>query len=239
VPDDSVALEPGVKLSILMPVYNEASTVAAAVKRVINAEYPCETEVIVVDDGSTDGTPQALTGLAEPQVRLISHPTNRGKGAAIATAAQHASGDYMIVCDADLEYDPEEIALLLRPVLSGESTVVYGTRAFGAHNSFSFWFVLGNKIVTLAANVLFNCYLSDLETCYKLVPLDVFRQLRIKSSGFGLEAELTGKLLRRRTRIFEVPITYRARGREEGKKITWRDGVQALWILLKVRLGAS
>ena len=138
--------------------------------------------------------------------------------------------------DADLEYDPNDIPKLLAPVLDGRAEVVYGNRTFGSHSSFSFWYVLGNKLVTTAANMLFNCYLGDLETCFKLMPLDLYRALDIHSRGFGMEAEVTGKLLRRRVRPYEVPITYAARSREEGKKITWRDGVHALWILLVERV---
>ena len=161
---------------------------------------------------------------------------NAGKGAAIRTAAQHATGDYMIVVDADLEYAPEEVPMLLAPVLSGHAQVVYGTRTFGSHTAYSFWYVVGNKAVTMAANVLFDCWLSDLETCYKLMPLELYRDLAITSQGFGMEAEITGKLLRRGIRPYEVPISYKARSREEGKKLTWRDGVEALWILSRERV---
>jgi hypothetical protein len=142
----------------------------------------------------------------------------------------------MVILDADLEYDPEDIPKLLEPVLDGRSTVVYGSRTFGSHSAYSFWYVMGNKGLTTAANVIFNSYLSDLETCFKLMPLAMFRDLKIRSAGFGMEAEITGKLLRRRIRPYEVPISYRARTREEGKKITWRDGVEALWILLRERV---
>jgi glycosyltransferase involved in cell wall biosynthesis len=161
---------------------------------------------------------------------------NRGKGAAIRTAAAAATGDFMMPFDADLEYQPEDIPALLKPVLSGEADVVYGSRTFGSHSAYSFWYVMGNKFVTTAANVLFNAYIADLETCFKLMPLDLFRSLNVTSDGFGMEAEVTGKLLARRIRPFEVPVTYRARSREAGKKITWRDGVQAVWILARIRL---
>jgi len=225
------------KLSILMPVYNERATLAAAVKEVLNVSFPCEIELVIVDDGSTDGTRDLYQGLSDdPRVRVLLHERNQGKGAAIATAAAAAAGDYVIMCDADLEYSPAEIPALLAPVLAGDAEVVYGTRTFGAHNSYSFVYVLGNKGVTLWANLLFNCYLSDLETCFKLIPTDLFRQLRIKQTGFGMEAEVTGKLLRRGVRPYEVPITYKARTREAGKKLTWRDGVDAVFILLKTRL---
>jgi dolichol-phosphate hexosyltransferase len=223
------------KLSILMPVYNEVETVQAAAKRVLGVNYPCEIELIVVDDGSSDGTHEKLAQISDDRVIPHRHPVNQGKGAAIRTASQLATGDYMIICDADLEYRPEEIPHLLKPVLEGEAEVIYGTRTFGSHTSYSYWYVMGNKAVTTAANVLFNSYISDLETCFKLMPLQLYRSLDVRSRGFGMEAEVTGKLLRRGIRPFEVPITYRARRRDEGKKITWKDGVEALWILVRVR----
>jgi len=227
------------KLSILVPVYNEAGTVTATLKRILEVDYPCEIEVVVVDDGSADATGGLLAGVCDERVRVETHRINRGKGAAIKTAAREATGDYMIICDADLEYSPEEIPSLIMPVLSGEATVVYGTRSFGSHNAYSFWYVMGNKGVTLAANLLFNAYISDLETCFKLLPTELYRELDVRSAGFGMEAELTAKLLGRGIRPYEVPISYRARSREEGKKLTWRDGVEALWILGKHRLAAS
>jgi glycosyltransferase involved in cell wall biosynthesis len=224
------------KLSILMPVYNEAKTIEVAVKRVLGVTYPVDFELVIVNDGSSDGTADALAAIADSRVRVISHDRNRGKGAAIRTAAEAASGDYMIICDADLEYSPEEIPGLLAPVIAGEAEIVYGTRTFGSHSSFSFWYVMGNKFVTNFANVLFNSYISDLETCFKLMPLDLYRRLDIKSAGFGMEAEATGKLLRMGYRPYEIPISYRARGREQGKKITAWDGVEALWIITRTRM---
>jgi glycosyltransferase involved in cell wall biosynthesis len=228
-----------VKLSILMPVYNEEACVAEAVKQALDVKYPCEVELVVVDDGSRDATAQILAGVDDARVRVFTHPRNQGKGAAVRTALTHATGDYMVMLDADLEYDPEDIPRLLEPVLDGRATVVYGNRSFGSHSSFSFWYVMGNKAVTTAANVLFNCYLGDLETCFKLMPVSLYRSLDVRSAGFGMEAEVTGKLLRRRVRPYEVPISYRARTREEGKKITWRDGVEALWILSRERARCS
>jgi dolichol-phosphate hexosyltransferase len=225
-----------VKLSILVPVYNEARTVQAVIKRVLDVEFPCPVEVVIVDDASTDGTAEILAHLEDARLVKLRHAVNRGKGAAIRTAVAAASGQFMVPLDADLEYQPEEIPQLLEPVLSGEAEVVYGSRGFGSHASYSFWYVMGNKAVTTVANVLFNAYIADLETCFKLLPLELMRSLRITSEGFGMEAEITGKLLARRIRPFEVPITYRARSREAGKKITWRDGVEAVWILSKIRL---
>ncbi len=224
-----------VKLSVLVPVYDEAQTVLAALGRILAVAYPCEVEVVVVDDGSTDATPDLLAGLSDPRLRVVTHPVNRGKGAAIRTAADQATGDYMIIVDADLEYHPEEVPSLLAPVLSGEAEVVYGTRTFGSHTAYSFWYVMGNKTVTMAANVLFDCWISDLETCFKLLPLPLYRSLQVQADGFGMEAEVTAKVLARGIRPFEVPITYQARSREEGKKLTWKDGVEALWILSRER----
>jgi len=226
-----------VKLSILMPVYNEAKTVQRVVKRVLDVSFPCQVEVVIVDDASTDGTAEIIDRLHDERLIKLRHPANRGKGAAIRTAAAAASGDFVVPLDADLEYQPEEIPALLEPVLSGEAEVVYGSRMFGSHSAYSFWYVMGNKAVTTVANVLFNAYIADLETCFKLMPLDLLRSLNITSDGFGMEAEITGKLMALRIRPFEVPITYRARSREAGKKITWRDGVQAVWILARIRLG--
>ncbi|BCB76322.1 glycosyltransferase family 2 protein [Phytohabitans flavus] len=220
-----------------MPVYNEARTIEVAVKRVLGVTYPVDFELVIVNDGSSDGTAEALAAIDDVRARVITHERNRGKGAAIRTAAESASGDYMIICDADLEYSPEEIPGLLAPVIAGEAEVVYGTRTFGSHSSFSFWYVMGNKFVTTFANVLFNCYISDLETCFKLMPLELYRRLDIKSAGFGMEAEATGKLLRMGYRPYEIPISYRARGREQGKKITAWDGIEALWIILRMRVG--
>jgi glycosyltransferase involved in cell wall biosynthesis len=226
-------------LSILMPVYNEAATVAASVKRVLDVDYPCDFELVLVEDGSTDGTADLLREMHDERLSIHFHGGNRGKGAAIRTAAQHAIGDYMIICDADLEYAPEEIPDLLRPVLVGDAEVVYGTRTFSSNTAFSFWYVMGNRAVTLAANILFNSYISDLETCFKLMPLSLYRELDIRSAGFGMEAELTARLLARGVRPFEVPIQYKARSREDGKKLTWKDGVEALGILTRERVSAA
>lgn len=225
------------KLSVLVPVYNEAPTVETALKRILDVGYQCDVEVVVVDDGSVDGTADVLARLSDPRLSVHAHDRNRGKGAAIRTAAAAATGDYMIICDADLEYAPEEIPTLLAPILAGDATIVYGTRTFGSHTAFSFWYVMGNRLVTLAANVLFDSYISDLETCFKLLPLPLYRELEVESAGFGMEAEVTAKILKRGLRPFEVPISYRARRREEGKKLTWRDGVEALWILSRIRFG--
>jgi glycosyltransferase involved in cell wall biosynthesis len=224
------------KLSILMPVYNEEERLRRALKESLAVDYPCEIELVVVNDGSTDGTAAILAAETDRRLCAISHPRNLGKGSAIRTAVDAASGDYMVILDADLEYDPSDIPRLLRPVLDGKATVVYGNRTFGGHTAYSFWYVMGNKGLTLAANILFNSYIGDLETCFKLMPLELYRSLDIRSRGFGIEAEVTGKLLRRRIRPYEIPISYTARTREQGKKITWRDGVEALWILARERV---
>ena len=223
------------KLSILMPVYNEEARLPEALKQALAVDYPCDIELVIADDGSRDGTGEILSRVDDARVQVVTHPRNQGKGAAIRSAAVHASGDYMVILDADLDYDPQDIPRLLAPVLDGRAEVVYGNRTFGNHSSFSFWYVMGNKGVTTAANMLYNCYLGDLETCFKLMPLALYRSLDIKSKGFGMEAEVTGKLLRQQIRPYEVSISYRARSREEGKKITWRDGVEALWILGRER----
>lgn len=228
---------PAVKLSILMPVYNEVATLVAAVDRVLAVEFPVPTELVIVDDGSDDGTRDLYPRWRGDQ-RVVIHEkaTNGGKGSAIRKGAELATGDYVIMCDADLEYAPEEIPSLLAPVLRGAAEVVYGTRTFGSHNAYSYLYVLGNRGVTTTANLLFNCYLSDLETCFKLLPLDLYRRLDVRSGGFGMEAEITGKLLRAGFRPYEVPVSYAARSREQGKKLTWRDGVQAVWILARERV---
>jgi glycosyltransferase involved in cell wall biosynthesis len=225
-----------VKLSILMPVYNEEARVADAVKQALDVSYPCEVELVIVDDGSRDATAEILRGLDDPRLTIVIQPRNQGKGAAIRKAAETARGEYMVILDADLEYDPQDIPKLLAPVLDGKAEVVYGNRSFGSHSSFSFWYVMGNRAVTTYANMLFNCYIGDLETCFKLMPLALYRSLDVKSRGFGMEAEVTGKLLRSGVRPYEVPISYRARTREEGKKITWKDGVEALAILARERV---
>ena len=224
------------KLSILMPVFNESATLLQAVKRVLDVDYPCEVELVAVDDGSSDDSLALLRGFHDDRLRVLAHERNRGKGAAIRTASEAAAGDYLIICDADLEYRPEEIPTLLAPVIAGDATVVYGTRSFGSHNAYSYWYVMGNRGVTLAANLLFNCYISDLETCFKMMPTALYRQLDVRAAGFGMEAQVTARLLKSGYRPYEVPISYRARSREEGKKLTWRDGVEALWILGRERL---
>jgi dolichol-phosphate hexosyltransferase len=224
-------------LTIVVPVYNEAERIRPALDRLVKTELPLQTEILVVDDGSSDGSSELISDLVESgAINLIRHERNRGKGAAVRTGIENASGDLLTICDADLEYDPDDYAKLLQPILDGDTQVVYGTRTFGAHTAFSFWYVLGNRVVNLWASFLFNTWLSDVETCFKMAPVEVWRSLGIKSNGFGLEAEATGKILRTGHVIYEVPISYRARTRMQGKKLQWTDGVAALWILLRQRL---
>ena len=224
-------------LTIVMPVYNERATLRVALDRLLAVEMPVSTEIVVVDDGSTDGCIETIEDLvASGAVTLYVQDPNQGKGAALQRGIAEANGDLLTVLDADLEYDPQDFPALLQPVLDGDARVVYGARSYGGHAAYSFWFVLGNKMLALWASFLFDAWLTDIETCLKVAPTDYWRKVDLKSNGFGIEAELTGKLLAMDERIFEVPISYRARGREEGKKIQWTDGVAALWILLRIRV---
>lgn len=224
-----------------MPVFNERATVDAAIDQILGTEYPIdELELVIVDDGSTDGTAELLARRAgDSRVTLVSHERNAGKGVAVQTALQHASGTYAAIMDADLEYDPSDIGKLLEPLLAGEVDVVYGTRGFESHSAFSFWYVMGNKGVTLAANLLFNCYLGDIMTCHKVMRTDIFHSLQLRSRGFDIEPEITGKLLASGHQIYEVPVRYQARGRAEGKKLTALDGLRVLRMLIECRLGAG
>jgi glycosyltransferase involved in cell wall biosynthesis len=205
---------------------------------VLDAELPIDDfELVIVDDHSVDGTREWLLAQDFPShVRLLLHDRNRGKGAAIATALQHAEGTYATIMDADLEYDPQQIAPLLRPLLEGEAEAVYGVRGFEAHSAFSFWYVVGNKAVTLATNVLFNTWLSDIMTCMKVLPTALWREFALRERGFAFEAELTARLVNAGVRIYEVPITYQARSREAGKKLTAADGFRVLRTLIRTRV---
>jgi glycosyltransferase involved in cell wall biosynthesis len=224
-------------LSILMPVYNERERVERAIAEVLATDLPSEFELIVVDDGSTDGTREILRGADwDGRVRLFEHPENRGKGAAIQTALAEARGEYSAIFDADLEYDPADLALLMPPLLDGRSNACFGVRAFDGYTSHSFLFVLGNKGVTLACNIMFNVYLHDIMTCHKMIRTDIFRSLSLQSAGFAIEPEITARLVQRKERIFEVPVHYRARATEEGKKLTALDGFRVLGTLLRCRL---
>jgi dolichol-phosphate hexosyltransferase len=227
-------------LSILMPVYNERPRVEEAIREVLATTLPDEFELIVVDDGSTDGTREILQGGSwDERVRLLEHPENRGKGAAVQTALAHARGEYAAIFDADLEYDPADLALLMPPLLDGRSKACFGVRAFDGYTSHSFLFVLGNRGVTLACNVLFNVYLHDIMTCHKMIRTDVFRALPLRSAGFSIEPEIAARLVQRGERIFEVPVHYRARSNEEGKKLTAVDGFRVVGTLLRCRFSPA
>ena len=225
-------------LTVIMPMFNERATLRAAAERMLKTELQLPVELVVVDDGSTDGSAETVADLADGErLRVLHHRRNRGKGAAIRTGIAAANGDIITILDADLEYDPSDFRKLLEPILSGDATVVYGTRSFGAHTAYSFWYVIGNKVLALWASFLFNTWLSDVETCFKMAGTSVWRNLGLRSDDFGIEAEMTGRVLRSGHRIYEVPIAYRARTRLEGKKLSWTDGVRALWILFRIRLG--
>jgi glycosyltransferase involved in cell wall biosynthesis len=227
-------------LSILMPVFNERERVQAAIAQVLAADLPDTFELVIVDDGSTDGTREILrTGDWDARVRVIEHPRNAGKGAAVRTALREARGDLSCIFDADLEYDPRDLALLLPPLVQDGANACFGVRAFDGQTSHSFWFVLGNRGVTLACNVLFNVYLHDIMTCHKMIRTDVFRSLDLKASGFTIEPEITARLIQAGERIYEVPIRYRARSHAEGKKLTATDGVRTLAALVRYRLKAG
>jgi len=226
------------ELTILMPVYNERPTVADAIRQALDADLPVTSrELIVVDDGSTDGTRGLLRDNDwGPEVRVVFHSGNRGKGAAVRTAIEHARGRWATILDADLEYDAADIAELLGPLAAGDGDVIFGIRGFASHSSFSFWYVMGNKAVTLVANVLFNSWLADIMTCHKAMATDVWRSLDLRSRGFEVEGEITAGVLSAGLRVFEVPITYKARGREEGKKLTAFDAARVILMLVRQRL---
>jgi glycosyltransferase involved in cell wall biosynthesis len=225
------------ELSVLMPVYNESATVEAAIAEVFDAGLEVDgLELVVVDDGSTDGTRELLQRGTWPEgTKVVFHERNAGKGAAVRTALEDATGTYATIFDADLEYDAREIAHLLEPLREGERAV-FGVRGFQSHSAYNFWYVVGNKVVTLAANVLYNSWVSDIMTCQKAMRTDLFRSLDLHERGFGIEPEITAKLLRAGVRIYEVPVTYRARSRESGKKLTAADGFRVLATLLRCRV---
>lgn len=226
-----------IKLSILMCAYNEERTIARAVREVLTADYPCEMELIIVDDGSTDATPALLTRVNDPRVIVHRHSGNRGKGAALLSAAALASGTHILPFDADLEYSPDDIARVVYPVMIGRCDVVYGARIFGFNTVYhSYKYAVGNRWLTRIANILFNSYLSDLHTCLKLIPMNMFKSLDLSELGFGLDTEVTALLLKAGVRPFEVPVSYYSRTHDQGKKINWRDAVACLSILVKVRL---
>jgi glycosyltransferase involved in cell wall biosynthesis len=221
-------------LSVVMPVYNERDTIEEIVRRVL--AVPLRLELIVVDDGSKDGSRDILSQLAgELKFKLVFQPANAGKGAALRRGFEEVTGDLVIIQDADLEYSPEEFPELIQLICEGRADVVYGSRFLGRHRVFLFTHYAGNRLLTLMTNMLYNTMLTDMETCYKVMRTEVLRSMRLEENGFGIEPELTAKIFKRGYRVYEIPITYDGRGYEEGKKITWRDGVVALWVLLKYR----
>jgi glycosyltransferase involved in cell wall biosynthesis len=223
-------------LSVMIPAFNEERTLELILKHVL--ERPEVGEVIAVDDGSTDGTWGVMSRVAErePRVRAFRLEKNQGKGAALRRAVQEVRMPFALVQDADLEYDPRDYPTLLQPLVEGRADVVYGVRGFAGQTAFSFWFVMGNKAVTFAANLLFDCYISDLESGYKALRSDLWRRLNLQGDRFDIEPDITARVLRLGYRIHEVPIRYYARTRAEGKKLTWLDGVRAIGRLVRLRL---
>jgi len=223
-------------LSVVMPVYNELETIDEIVTRVL--AIPMRVELVVVDDCSTDGTRAHLAELQKQHgFTLLLQPSNQGKGAALRRGFAAVTGDIVAIQDADLEYSPEEFPRLAELIIDGRTDVVYGSRFLGSHRVFLFTHYLGNLVLTLVTNVLYNTMLSDMETCYKVMRREVLDGLDLRSNGFGIEPEITAKIFKRGYRVYEVPITYDGRGYDEGKKITWKDGIVALWVLIRNRIG--
>lgn len=223
------------KLSVIIPVYNEEKTIREIVKKVKEVEI--EKEVILVDDGSTDGTWQAVEKMQQEGIQVFRHERNLGKGAAIRTGLSHAKGDIVIVQDADLEYDPSEYPSLLDPILRGAADVVYGSRLSGGRPQrvYLFWHKVGNDFLTFLTNLLYNTTLTDMETGYKMFRREMVQNIRLRSNGFSIEPELTAKFFKRKARVYEVPISYYGRSYNEGKKITWRQGISAFFALVWFR----
>lgn len=222
-------------LSVLMPVYNEKNTIQDIINKVLSEPTP--KELIIVDDFSTDGTRDFLRNYNHGHVKVIFHEKNQGKGAAIRTAMQNATGDVLIIQDADLEYNPSEYPIVIKPIVENNADVVYGSRFRGTEQRvLYFWHCVGNKVLTLLSNMLTNLNISDMETCYKAFRSDIARQITIESNRFGMEPEITAKVAKLGCRVYEVPISYYGRDYSEGKKITWKDGVSAIWCILKFNL---
>lgn len=225
------------KLSIIMPVYNEKATIETIISKVMGADAGLSKELIIVDDASTDGTRDCLKKfIGRTDLQVILHERNRGKGAAIRTGLTRATGDIVLIQDADLEYDPKDYVGLLSPIIEGKADVVYGNRFHGeTHRVLYFWHAVGNRILTLACNIMTNLNLSDMEVGYKVFRADVLRRIRLRSDRFGFEPEVTAKVAKLGCRIYEVPISYYGRTYAEGKKITWRDGIMAFWCVVRYR----
>ena len=225
-------------VSILMPVFNERRTVEAAIEDALSAELPVVSrQIVVVDDGSTDGTRELLASAQLPAaVTVVHHDRNLGKGAAVRTALAHAEEEFAAILDADLEYRAVDLGHVLEPLVSAEASVVFGTRAWTSQASFSFWYVMGNKAVTMATNVLFNCWISDVMTCHKAMRTELFQSLPLRERGFAIEPEIAARVLLSGVRIHEVPVSYKARGREAGKKLTAVDGLRVLRTLVRCRV---
>ena len=223
------------KLSVIVPAYNEAATIEASLRRVLDADLPIDREVLVINDGSTDETAQIVSAMGDANVQLIDQPQNMGKGAALRRGFAEAGGDLIVVHDADLEYNPADWPRMLAPLQEGVADVVYGSRFTGERRNMMFWHWVGNRFLSLVTNVLYNTTISDMETCYKMMDTDLIRSVRLSANRFDIEPEITAKLLRSGSRIYEVPIRYTGRELHEGKKISWRDGIPALLTLLKLR----
>ena len=222
------------KLSVVVPVYNEKATIHTILERIEQTEF--DKEIILIDDYSTDGTREILQNEYAAKHKLLLHQRNMGKGAALYTGFEHVSGDVVIIQDADLEYDPAEYGKILEPIIQGRADVVYGSRFLGGpHRAIYFWHYAGNKLMTLLSNIFTNLNLTDMETCYKAFRAEILKDMKFKSQRFGFEPEFTAKVARRKLKIFEVPISYYGRTYEEGKKITWKDAITAVYCIVKYR----
>ena len=224
-------------VSLIVPAYDEAATIEHVLRRAV--AQPFDKEILAVDDGSSDETPEVLGRLSRdgeiPGLRVIRHPVNRGKGAAVRTGIAESRGDIVVIQDADLEYDPDDWPRLLHPIIRGRARVVYGSRFTGERRNMLFLHWIGNRFLSLTTNVLYNTTLSDMETCYKLIDRSLLEEMKLRADQFDIEPEITAKILKRKIRIYEVPISYTGREYDEGKKITWRDGFAALVTLVKYR----